>query len=59
MGIGPADARGLSYWEYAALLHGWNARHEGDGGADGAAPPDDGFVRARQARLAAQGIATA
>jgi hypothetical protein len=63
MGIGPAEARDLGYWEYAALLHGWNARHGGDGASDGrpdaAPPPDDGFVRARQAGLAARGIATA
>ncbi|MDO9489031.1 MAG: hypothetical protein Q7J32_11700 [Sphingomonadaceae bacterium] len=61
MGIGPAEAGVLSYWEYSALLHTWNERHAGDGAPEPATPPDDGFVRERQARLAekAIGISTA
>lgn len=57
MGIGPAEARKLAYWEYAALLHGWNARHDRDRAADAVTAPDDGFVAARHAWLAERGIA--
>ncbi|MFC3711264.1 hypothetical protein ACFOMD_01695 [Sphingoaurantiacus capsulatus] len=51
MGIGPGDARALSYWEYSALLRTWNARHDPDGEAEPVAPPSERFVRERQARL--------
>ena len=57
MGIGPAEARELSYWEYSALLLTWNARHDPDGDAEPCRPPGDSFVRDRQARLAERGIA--
>ena len=56
MGIGPSQARGLSYWEYSALLRTWNARHDPDGEQEAVAPPADGYVRERQARLAERGI---
>jgi hypothetical protein len=56
MGVDPATARELSYWEYSALLQTWNARHDPDGGHEPVAPPVDAFVRERQARLAERGI---
>lgn len=56
MGIGPAEARGLTYWEYSALLQTWNARHDPDGVHEPVAAPADAFVRERQARLAERGI---
>ncbi len=57
MGLGPAEARDLGYWEYSALLHGWNARHDPDRAAEAVAAPDGGFVAARHARLVERGIA--
>ena len=57
MGIGPAEARELSYWEYSALLQAWNERHDPEGAAGPV--PADAFVAARQARLAERGIAAA
>ena len=59
MGIGPLQARELSYWEYSALLRTWNERHDPDGANEPVEPPADGFVRERQARLAARGIGRA
>ena len=59
MGIGPAEARDLSYWEYSALLQTWNARHDPDGTEAPVEPPADRFVRERQARLAERGVAGA
>lgn len=56
MGIGPAQARELSYWEYAALLQTWNERHDPDGEQEPIAPPAGDFVRERQVRLAERGI---
>lgn len=56
MGVGPAEARDLSYWEYSALLQSWNARHDPDGERAPVAPPPGDFVRGRQARLAARGF---
>lgn len=57
MGIGPEAARQLSYWEYSALLQTWNARHDPEAALAPVAAPADSFVRDRQARLAARGIA--
>lgn len=59
MGIGPAEARDLSYWDYSALLQTWNDRHDPDGASEPVAPPDGRFVAARQAQLAARGIGDA
>lgn len=59
MGIGPGEARELNYWEYSALLQTWNARHDPDGPSEPVQPPDDRFVRERQARLAERGVAGA
>ena len=56
MGVGPAEACELSYWEYSALLQNWNARHDPDGVHEPVVAPGDRFVRERQARLAARGI---
>jgi hypothetical protein len=57
MGIAPSEARRLGYRDYAALVAAWNARHDPEGEAAPVIPPDDDFVRARQAALAARGLA--
>lgn len=58
MGIGPADAGRLTYWQYTAMRHVWNERHRStnDAGGDIDLPTED-FVKARAAHLVAQGIA--
>ncbi len=55
MGLGPAETRELSYWEYSALLRQWNERHDPVG--EPVAAPSDHRVRERQAELRARGIA--
>lgn len=44
MGFGPSDIRGWSYWEYRAVISGWNAAHDPD--ADKPPPPDIETLRA-------------
>lgn len=58
MGIGPDQAKRLTYWEFTALRHGWNERHKSpdDEGGEVEKPSAD-FVRERQAELANLGIA--
>ena len=58
MGIQPAEAKRLTYWEFTALRHEWNDRHKqpDENGGDAVEPPTVEFVRARQAELAALGI---
>lgn len=58
MGLGPSEAKRLTYWEFTALRHEWNERHKGedDKGAP-VEPPSVDFVKERQAELAALGIA--
>lgn len=31
MGISPSECAKLSFWEYGALMHGWNKAHDPDG----------------------------
>lgn len=59
MGIGPSDARELTYWEYTAMLTEWNARHDPDGSGDPVEPPSEDFVRRRQQLLAERGLGKA
>lgn len=58
MGIGPAEAGKLTYWQYTAMRHVWNERHRLDDDADSdiEAPTED-FVRQRMAELVSLGIA--
>lgn len=54
MGVGPAEARGLSIWEYTAMLHEWGEAHSSED--EPAPPPEEDFVRRRHARLAEIGV---
>lgn len=54
-GLPPSEAKRLTYWEFTALRHEWNKRHNSDD-ADGVTPPSVDFVRERQAELHALGI---
>lgn len=58
MGIGPAEAGRLTYWQYTAMRHVWNARHRGpdDEPDDDIEAPDVNFVLDRWAQLKAAGI---
>jgi hypothetical protein len=57
MGIGPADAGRLTYWQYTALRHEWNVRHRlPDAADDDIELPTADFVRERQAELDRLGI---
>lgn len=58
MGVGPAEAKRLTYWEFTALRHEWAERHKVDGDDQGepVEAPTEEFVRARQAELASLGI---
>lgn len=59
MGFGPAEAGKLTYWQYTAMRHEWNARHSTDDDNGDIELPTVEFVRARQEELAALGISTA
>lgn len=56
MGIPPAEAKRLTYWEFTALRHEWNQRHKSDEEGGEVEPPTVEFVRARQEELRALGI---
>ena len=56
-GIPPSDATRLTNWEFTAMRHDWNARHESPDDADAVEPPTVEQVRAAQAELVELGIA--
>lgn len=57
MGIPPAEAKRLTYWEFRALRFEWNERHKAPDEEGGSVePPTVDFVRERQAELRALGI---
>jgi hypothetical protein len=58
MGVPPEQAQRLTYWQYTAMRAVWNERHRRPDGDDGSPvqPPDEDFVRQRQAELAELGI---
>lgn len=58
MGFGPFEAGRLTYWQYTAMRHVWNTRHDStdDSGGDIELPSVD-FVKQKQAELVALGIA--
>lgn len=53
MGVSVADARGLSLWEYEALLTEWNARHPSDDDDDEVEAPDWAMFRENAAKIPA------
>lgn len=58
MGVGPSEAKRLTYWEFTAMRHEWGERHKSpDDQGDPVEPPSEEFVRARQAELQELGIA--
>lgn len=58
MGVGPSEAGRMTYWQYTAMRHVWNARHKPEGAddEDNVEPPSVEFVRERMAMLEAAGI---
>lgn len=56
MGVSPSEAGRLTYWQFTALRSEWNDRHEKDDPNTPMEPPDEEFVRQRQAELAEVGI---
>jgi hypothetical protein len=56
-GIPPSEAKRLTYWEFTAMRHVWNARHENPDADDTVEPPTVEQVRAAQAELTELGIA--
>lgn len=58
-GIQPSEAKRLTYWEFTAMRHTWNARHKRPGDDDGLPLPLPGEddVREAQAELYELGIA--
>ena len=48
MGVGPGDARKLTWWEFTAMKAVWNERHAGED--DAVEPPPADLFRAEMAR---------
>jgi len=55
MNIPPSEAKRLTWWEYQGLLWNWNDRHSTE--EEQPDPPDPGFMKRRQARIAHAGLA--
>lgn len=55
-GIQPSEAKRLSYWEFTAMRHEWDLRHD-RADDDKVEPPSVEHVRAAQAELYELGIA--
>ncbi|WP_426163107.1 hypothetical protein [Sandarakinorhabdus sp. DWP1-3-1] len=51
MGVGPADAKALTFHQYTAMLAIWNARHAEKDGKRPVEPPDAERVRRSLAAL--------
>lgn len=56
MGIGPEEAKRLSYWEYQALLWNWNKRHTLEDDDSDVEAPSAEFVEHRHSMLARMGL---
>lgn len=57
MGVSVGDAKRLTYWEFTAMRHEWNERHQTEDQAEAVDAPDVEFVRQRQRELHELGIA--
>lgn len=55
-GLPPSEAKRLTYWEFTALRHEWNARHKSEDESGDVELPTVEFVRARQEELRELGI---
>ncbi len=57
-GIGPEEAGRMTYWQYTAMRHVWNARHRSPDESDDEdiELPTVDYVRERMAMLEAAGI---